>query len=221
MSWLVIAGIAVGALVLFVLVYVFASGERWSRSAGTMQALITTAGILTAGYLYLVERRGQPHADVSQAVEAVSLPDQNVLIQASVTVKNLGTQLLLINQIRSSLKVMDLEALGLPELPTAANADYWNATSTVRGKTAPAFLETEIEWPQRRLYDEVVHHEVEPGESDLLTVDFIIPCMKARYVRVATDVEKRPPDDAKDEARNMVWKTRTLVDLKPACEKGP
>ena len=228
-----------------------ASAEPWAKYA---QGVITSTAIILAGYLYFVERRSKPHADVTQTVEAVSVGEGVVAIEASVIVKNLGTQLLTIDHVVSRLQVIDLRPLGVDNLPKLKGPDYWKAKNAT-GRDV--FLGPEMRWRQVRLYDsdefwardarDRFEHKIEPGESDLTTISFVIPCPKnARHIRVATEVgnpatgispverirakqvrDKAPQPDtsgpsatanpADDQPQEMFWKARTTVHLEPIC----
>ena len=98
---------------------------------------------------------------------------------------------------------------------------------------------TVLQWPVLRQYNGPVDHEIEPGESDLITITFVVPCQSAQYARVATDIEKtaRKPQrssentasssynvdtqtPSQEQARDaMVWKARTSVDIGSLCKK--
>lgn len=202
--------------------------EKWSQH---LQSIATVVGIIAAVYLYNVERRSKPHADVSQTVQAVSLPGGDLAIEAYVTVKNLGTQLLTIDHIHSRVQTIDLKDLGAPNLLGLAGEQYQNATGIIDGTPKRLFEGTELNWRQLRFHDQDVLHEIEPGESDLITVTFVLPCPAVRYVRVATDVSKpeteswlaqltkRTEPKGHAEKHSLVWKTRSMVDVEPACGK--
>jgi hypothetical protein len=191
--------------------------EPWAKM---FQGIITIVAIISAGYLYFVERRSKPHADVSQTAQAVSLGDDNVALEASVVVKNLGTQLLKINRIYSRVQPIDIRDLGVRDLAEQQGEGYWNAVGNVDGQPRPVFNGTELRWRQLKFHDRDIEHEIEPGESDLVTVSFVFPCPEARFVRVATDVTKPGgtiAGDGSEKGVELVWKTRTMVDLQPIC----
>lgn len=250
----------VGLVLIVVLVVLIALGLAVRRGVANtepwikyLQGVITCTAIILAGYLYFVERRSKPHAEVSQTVEAVSVGDGVVAIQASVLVKNVGTQLLTIDHVIGRLQIIDLRLLGVEELAGLKGKDYWKAKS----KTGrDVFLGPEARWRQLRYYDsddflggqveDQFLHKIEPGESDLTTFSFVIPCpKKARHIRIATDVanpatgitpaervrarqdRKKPQpepsgaapkvDATEDGPEEMFWKARTTVDLEPVC----
>lgn len=199
-----------------------ATVEPWVKM---FQGLVTIIAIIAAGYLYFVERRSKPHADVSQTAQAVSLGEDNVALEASVVVKNLGTQLLKVNRIYSRVQPIDIRDLGVNDLAGRQGEGYWNAVGNVDGQPRPVFSGTELRWRQLKFHDRDIKHEIEPGESDLVTVSFVFRCPEARFVRVATDVTKPggKKDDSSDDEIELVWKTRTMVDLQPICtpEQSP
>lgn len=195
--------------------------EPWVR---VVQGVFTCFAILLAGYLYFLERRSKPHADVSQTAQAVSLGDNIVAIEAAVTVKNLGTQLLEISRVNSRAQALDVKLLGVDNLAYLQGDKYWKASGTVDGEAREVFNGSELRWRQLKVYKDDVDHEIEPGETDLLTITFVFPCPAAQFVRIATDVSKpgveaaAKTDDAdKTKTRKLAWKTRTIVDLKQLC----
>lgn len=191
-------------------------------------------GILAAVYLYNVERRSEPHADVSQSVQLVRLPQEDAIaIEAYIVVKNLGTQLLNITHIHSRVEAFDLKAIGLTELLDLRGEAYQNAVVNSGSQQKRAFQGTELDWPQLKVFDRNISHQIEPGESDLITATFVLRCPIVRYVRVATDITKPTTDvidrlfgksestagniDEHGEQHTMLWKTRSMIDLKPVC----
>lgn len=248
---LILIALIVVAIALVVAIWLgLTRAEPWAKY---VQGVITSTAIILAGYLYFVERRSKPHADVSQTVEAVSVGEGVVAIQASVIVENLGTQLLKIDHVVSRLQIIELRPLEVADLPDLKGEAYWKAKSK---KNRDVFLGPEVRWRQLRIYDsddfwekypkDRFEHRIEPGESDLTTFSFIIPCPKnARHVRVATDVANPaigiPPaerakarrarqasqkkaagpsadaDAVGSKSKEMFWKARTTVDLEPIC----
>ena len=62
------------ALAMFIVLLIFgaSAGEnRLNLWVQIFQATVTSVAIVLAGYWYFVERRGQPHADVSQTVQVL------------------------------------------------------------------------------------------------------------------------------------------------------
>lgn len=186
--------------------------EHIHTGASIVQAFLTSTAIGLAGYFYFVEGRGKPHADVSQTIQTAPLRNGDIVVEAAVVVKNLGTQRLRVSHITSVLQIVDLKPLGMENVPDSS-APYWNALDEVGGLRGPAFKEGELRWPQARRFDGSINHEIEAGESDLITVTFLVPCFDIRYARVATDVTKGGEDQ-------MVWKARSFVDLDSVCSGG-
>jgi hypothetical protein len=191
------------------------SADRWASYA---QSVATVVGVVAAAYLFLVERRDKPHADVSQDLRVIPLDQSSVAIEAAISVKNLGNQLITLNHLNTRLQATNLASAGLQDLPRTAGVGYWKATGTIEGKSDLAFDETELRWPQIRIYDGKIDHEIEPGETDVIVATFIVPCFvvsKTPQVRVATDVRK-----AETNGKAIAWKARTFTDIGSACSKA-
>lgn len=211
--------------------------ERTNVWVQIFQAVATTAAITLAGYWYFIERRGEPHADVSQTAEVIPLGKGRIAVEVHVHVQNLGRQLLRIDRFVSRLQLADVDHYGMNDLIGKNGLDYWHSTS-VAGKDARAhFNHAELRWPQLNYYDDKVEHEIEPGESDLLVATFLLNCPPQDFVRVASDVAK-PIDEQTDENteseanllanageahpiddRRMMWKARSFVNVGKICRK--
>jgi hypothetical protein len=198
-----------------------------------LQATFTIIAIALAGYWYFVERRDQPHADLQQKVEAVPLGDGRIAVEAHVTVRNLGRQLLEIDEFQSRLQIASTDLLGMSGLPDKAGVPYWSSESAERGDPPRHFTNAELRWPQLNFYKGAVNHRIEPGESDLLVATFILRCPDISFLRVASDIPKpearqviplpiRRRSKAANEKR-LMWKTRSFVDIREACrgEESP
>jgi hypothetical protein len=208
-------------LVLFVLlttIVLFWWGHRSeeaNRGAETVQAVLTAGALLLAGYWYFVERKGQPHANVTQAVFVQHLQRGYVLVESHVSVQNLGSRLLKINQARMRLQQVSPALYPYDELAKKSGPDYWAALKPLmfKGKPVRYFNELELSFPLLREYNGPVRHEVEPGETDLLVTSFIVPCT-AKVVRITASLQKDPGDEGSEP---MVWKARNFADITQWC----
>lgn len=184
---------------------------RWKAStheaALIFQAVLTGAAIVVAGYWYVVERRGSPHADVSQTVTQAPLGDGLVAVEVIVSVRNLGSTLLKISTADIRLQqvypnVVDLDAIRETKI------DQW---PNMFADGRPMFNGTELQWPILKWYHDKIDNEVEPGETDTIIADFVIPCAVKRY-RIATEL-------AKPEGPGLTWKARTFGSTVSECGK--
>lgn len=207
--------------------------EKWDKRAQYAQALLTLLALLTTGYWFFLERKGMPHADVSQEVSVIPLTSELVAIESHVRIKNLGERLLEIDKINSRLQLVRPDAYDYVALNRKNGEDYWLAERPNASKSSEQFHIAELRWPIYRQYRDDVQHSIEPGETDLLVVTFLMECRLAKWARVATDVYKPEPRsfgkieeaDAQGESEgeedvNFAWKARSFVDVAEICAKG-
>lgn len=191
------------------LLYGMRNLTRASKWAQFLQALFTLLALILAGYWYFVERKGMPHADVSQTVNVMPVSNDIVAVEALVSVKNLGQRLLHIRRVQSYLQNIDANAYGYDDLVQLRGNDYWQAQRAGGGRQFDA---GELRWPVARRFDAAVDHRIEPGETDVITITFLVRCSSVRQVRVATDVF-RPRSASEPE---WAWKARSIV---PVCQE--
>lgn len=180
----------------------------WQQAASSFSALLTGAAILVAGYWYLVERKGAPHADLDQSVAVVALGNGLAAVETTLGIKNLGSTLLEIR--RFDLRLQSVSPAGLPlDQVAAAAPTVWPATFA-DGRT-PMYAGTELQWRTIRYFAGAVQSDIEPGETDHITSTFIVPCTLKR-VRIASEVTKAG-------AEQLTWKIRTFASTEDACGK--
>ena len=194
----------------------FTKDASYSDAIKGLQAVLTATAILMAGYWYFVDRKGKPHAEVSEQLNVVPIGIEGAVgIEATITVKNIGEQLLQVRgvDIRLQSATMDADTtkkmlgMGLNEWPSK-----WPSGE-------PLFNEAEYQWPTMRWFNAPISHDVEPGESDVITATFIVPC-SAREVRVATSVEKGASGIWLWKGPTMNWKTRQFADTTVVCRNS-
>lgn len=191
----------------------------WRRDLGRandwaklLQALFTLGAFSLAAYWYFAERKGVPHAEVSQTIVAHTLGEDTISIEAHVRIKNLGERLLRIREIQSHLQDVEAVTHGYVALARLPDDQYWTA---IRPMTTDdnQFNGAELRWPLVRGFSDRVHHEIEPGETDLVVVTFLLRCAEVGdHVRVATDVLN--PEAG---TRRLAWKARDFIDLRSTC----
>jgi len=203
-SWLV-ASFALAVVTFLVLLWAIFRWKPSTHEATSMfQAVLTGAAILVAGYWYLVERRGTPHADISQTVTVVRGSDGYAIVEAALTLKNLGSVLVKVREI--DVRVQRADPTGLDLKRVAENKfNQWPAQFPDGQKMYDG---TELQWPTLQLYRSNVNYEIEPGESDTATVTFVVSC-DIRQVRIASEVKK---------SERLWWKARTFSTTYAACE---
>jgi len=143
--------------------------EYWKNISGIIQALTTSIAIVIGGvwtYLIFVRQRlNFPKVVIELITENHILPDGNRLVHAEVAINNVGNILLRSNyaelRIRQVLPVHDVIKTTIDD-----------------GKNPVMEDGTKIEWPMlcgREWKWEKGDFEIEPGESDSLHTDYIIP----------------------------------------------
>lgn len=212
--------LALLTIVLIVLpLLVFPGKEhKFHPGAVSLQALVTVVAVLIAGYWYLIERRGTAHANLEIAAKGVRLSGNLALVEAHVAIRNAG-------QIVLSPREWDVRLLAVvpgystPIRAAAADAarDFQAWPDQLEGK--PAYFRNELQWTSLRRYSGPAEHEVEPGERDVRTFDFVVPCdVKAAKLTVA--LRKPEPNwwQSAEAGREWWWKDRLLIGLTGLCD---
>lgn len=219
--------ILLGCLFLALFIRGIKDVDASEKLAKYAQALLTLLALLVTGYWFFLERKGMPHADVSQEVSVVPVAEGLVAIEAHISVKNLGQRLLKIDRINSRLQLVRADAYGYEALDRARGDAYWDGVRP--GKSGGAqFHASELRWPIHRRFDDDVEHNIEPGETDLIVVTFLMDCSMAKWVRVASDVYNPEGSDdlmsglesEDEEEERFAWKTRSFVEVANVCEQG-
>ena len=219
---LVIVGILAG---LFLARSAYTRDNSFSNAATMLQAVFTAGALIVAAYWYIVERKGQPHAELAQTVKVEPVGPDLVTVEASVRVKNIGRQLLTLTQVEvrlqqiwpDSTEVNKIFSLPYNEWPKCFN---YADEDCEKKHDKSMFNETELQWSTSRFFDRtVIAHKIEPGETELLTETFIVPCF-VKIVRVATNVLKKKGDPNKKDDPDLWWRARNFVEIGDACDKA-
>jgi hypothetical protein len=215
------------------------------KHAEFAQALFTLAAFLATAYWFFVERKGQPHADVSQVVHVLPLGRGLIMVEAHISVKNLGERLLRLERLTSRVQVVHAAPYNIRALGDLNGDEYWNAWRSDREGIEDVgnshFNYSELRWPIIKEYEQEVDHEIEPGETDLIVVTFVLNCQSGMdWVRVASDIQhpdaSGPADPAPlgrdaplslpadgteakigSEGAPMAWKARSFSEVREAC----
>ena len=213
-------------LVALVFLALFIAGSQnidlSEKRAKYAQALLTLMALVTTAYWFFLERKGLPHADVTQSVQVVPLGNDLIAVEAHVQIKNIGQRLLRIDRINSRLQLVRADAYDYENLNRLANDDYWTAARP--NSDALQFHAGELRWPIFRQYRKSVDHRIEPGETDLIVVTFLMNCSLSDQVRVASDVYNPAAansagngSEESEAGEGIAWKTRSFADLSQAC----
>lgn len=181
------------------------------------QTVLTTLALGLAGYWYLVERKGEPHANVTQTAEVVRLSEDVAAIEVQISIKNLGSRLLKL--VEGDIR---LQQVSPPEFDAAAlerrqDKAYFDASSFPgeAPRKQGIFDGPELNWKRVNRFRGPLHNRIEPGETDLIVATFLIRC-DVRTARIATQIKREDPRIWGGED-GYWWKARTLVNVQQAC----
>lgn len=187
---------------------VYNKSNSFKEAAGSLQAVLTAAAIMIAGYWYIVERKGHPHADIMQTIDVVGLNNGYVALEATISIKNLGLTVL-----RPSLTDIRLQQVAPFQFPVRAligtSREDWPDHVVVNGTRKLAYFGSELMWPVLKHFSTDPKAEIEPGETDRIVATFIVPC-SLHVVRVESAVEK-------SSSEALWWRTQSFAKLDDAC----
>ena len=212
-------------LVLVLLIWVvgrlYRRNDKLDPVVQGVQAILTAFAILLAGSWYLVERKGMSHAELALGANGVRLPDGVVLVQLRIEIRNIGHTLLRARDW--DIRLQTIYPTDLPVAPLAATRlNHWPA----KVGDHQAYHSQEIRWPAIARFRGENLHEVEPGEKDVKSVDFFVPCATEKVIRATAAVKKLDPrwdwGSIKKRMRGekpdeLWWKDRALVDISKLC----
>ncbi|WP_380874970.1 hypothetical protein ACFB49_02490 [Sphingomonas sp. DBB INV C78] len=210
--------VIIGGLTAVYLIVALAITKRNHDSAskwfGTLQTICAVGAFGLAAFWYFIERKAQPHADVTQELHAVQVSPGLAAVEVHVSLKNLGSQLLTLKHARVTLQMAQPGVYDYEALWAKKGQDYWSALKSKPGEPDnPYFDEAELRWFPVREYDGEIYHRIEPEETDLLVATFLVKCT-AKVVRVATAIERRTDWLNREQ---MTWTARSFLDLGETC----
>lgn len=217
-----IFGLAVLALaILMVALAISRVLDRWAapwiRPLASLQALVTIAGIVIAGLWYFFDRPQAAKLNIDLKAEAVTLPDNRVLVLADVAVTNLGRTA--VDFTRKPYEILVQQVT--PLRPEVAN-EYTKENTRMR----PRGMHGSEDWAQlARLSSETgdagLTSFVEAGETESLYFRAILPCDPDLRVYVAARFRK--PDSEMTlirEPQELYWVKQTFLDLSEKCRSA-
>ena len=203
-----VLGLLIGviALSLILCIFLYKYDPEFGKIISAVQAIISIGALIVAAYWYFVERKDMPHADIHVSAQVEKLNGDAALILARVDIKNNGTGL---------LTITDREVRLLTARMNAANLDtVLHLEPTQFPPTFPAGRELfdggEIAWKGLRQYSGRDEVKIEPGETDNIFVDLVVPCSE-RLVKLTASVKKPGRED-------LWYKDRKLIPLGPTCD---
>lgn len=196
--------------------------ERVQPVVAVVQSFLTVVAILLAGFWYFVERKGTSHAELSVKADGVHLTPDQALVQLKIEIRNAGATLLHADDWKVQILSLDPAALPIAQV-AALPYDQWPGDAT---KGDP-YRAQELAWPAIRVFKGREPHQIEPGELDLKTLEFLVPCDE-KVVRAAVSLKKRDfkwdptallAKRAQDDPAEYWWKARALLDIGQLCGK--
>lgn len=197
--------VAVVALLLVSMWVLFRWQKATHEAALMLQAVLTGGAVLVAGYWYLVERRGAPHADLSQSVRWLGATKQSALIESQLALKNTGSVLVRVTELDVRLLDTKLTKEKARELDDLSPTEWPESFSD--GKRM--FVGTELQFRPVKWFRGPVLHEIEPGETDTLSATFAVPCT-VRNGKITFEVRKGGREE-------LWWKASSLFALDTKC----
>jgi len=177
--------------------------QHVEKAAVALQAVATTLALLLAGYWYIYERKGQPHANTALEVVGVRVSDGFVTIQARFSITNLGATLLRVSDFDVRLQAVNAASLPLAKIAVAARESF---PEKIGGMDI--YDNGVLMWPTVKWFRSNVTRSIEPGETDLQVIDFVASCRNtAMRVLFMTG---RPRSQE-------VWYDQALVSLSGLC----
>ncbi len=224
-------------VVVILLLLIWLVGRVYSRDATldpvvkVVQAVLTAFALLLAGLWYFVERKGMSHAELALSADGVRVTDELALVHLRIEIKNVGfIALKAENWVVRLLSIVPTD-LPLDRIASDAGWDKWPATIKVRRADGGiedrlVYYEQELLWRTERNFEGWDRHEIEPGETDAKTMDFLIPCT-GKVMRATVAVQKdaawnwgafkRLP--YREPQREWWWRDRINLNLGALCAK--
>ncbi len=178
---------------------------EFGKVISAVQALISIGALLVAAYWYFVERKNMPHADVHVSAQVAKLGDQAALVLARADVKNNGTGLLVIKDREIRLLAARMSDATVATVLALDPGDFPPKLAIGRD----LFDNGEIAWKGLRQYRNDEEIEIEPGETDSVFTDLIVPCTES-LLKLSVSIRKPGKDD-------LWYKDRKLIALSPIC----
>jgi len=171
--------------------------------ASLVQAVVTMGAIVAAAYWFFQRRQRHAWANLTHSIIHKRLSDETVLLHVCVTITNVGHVLLSLKRARAWVQ----QLLPVPE----------DILDTIeRGEDPRPTGDTEIPWPsldEREVKWEEGKFQIEPGESDEVSFDFLIsPAETVTVYTYLTNVSK---------ADEIGWSRTTVYDVQSSKKPGP
>lgn len=208
---------ATGLTLLILLTFYFrARTEQTLKFMQSLQAFATIFVLILAGYMYFVERKNKNRVNLNQEVIVTKVDRDLVSAEVQIKIENVGFQQIELEQLDVRLKLISPTLSDYNYLAAGSGLsddEYWSAK---RDDGKNLFDNLEFKWPVIRQTKHELENIVEPGEQDLVTVTFMIPCLMSNQqidtVKVSTSLSN-------PEKKKYSWKLSSFVNITEACEK--
>ena len=177
--------------------------HHFEKSAVAVQAVATTVALLFAGYWYIYERKGEPHANTALEVVGVHVAGDFVTLQTRFSITNLGATLLRVSDFDVRLQEVNAASLPLSRIAAAGRDAFPEKVGGMK-----IYDNGVLMWPTVKWFRSNATRSIEPGETDLQVIDFVASCRNTA-MRVLF-MAGRP-------GSHEVWYDQALVSLSGLC----
>jgi hypothetical protein len=167
--------------------------EKVKAWASIIQAAVITLSIIATGIWFLAQSEASPKANISHEVTHRRLTDNWIWVHVAITVTNPGKRPLYLKN--GTFRIQGI-------LPLDINMDK-QIKNDANKLILPGFIG--VQWPQiGNGYENVpINERVDPGESEKLNVEFIIPSF-LQTIKIYSHFEK---------AQGIGWTATTIYQL--------
>lgn len=169
--------------------------------ASICQSVLVICSILAAGIWFFVHREAWPKANISHELNHLQLSPEWTWLRVAVRLENVSKRLLEIDS--GTIRVQQVLPL-----------DSQIAQSLAKGENPVSAEELIVPWPRLGdSYQLQTHCEIEPGETDILEYEFIIPA-HIQVVKIYTYF-------ANGRSVPLGWSKGSIYCLSPPQEQAP
>ncbi len=158
--------------------------------AGIIQSVLICLSIITAGIWFFLQRDPLPKANITHEITHRQITPELTWLHVSVSITNVGKRLL---QLES----------GFTRLQKILPLDPAIADTIKAGKSPVSPVDCVVPWRTSHSFDLNLTVAIEPGETDILNYEFIIPAY-IRTVKIYSYFERR---------KDLGWSRTTIYDL--------
>jgi hypothetical protein len=172
------------------------------------QAVLASIAIIVGGWWtlnnFILERRAYPHAEITQKISHLKITDDVNLLRVVVDIKNTGTSKLELGSMIARVERV-LPIFGCPLQQRCIDDDLNQALNS------PQRADNHFPWPLVAERDDATHRLIEPGEEDMVDIEFAVPAA-ADTIRVYTYFNN---PKISSRANEMGWWTADFYSFRP------